>query len=427
MPPTDPTDFAFTAMDPALGWLGALLIVMVLSLTSRINVGLLAIVLAWGVGAWAGKLQPDAVLGAFPASLFLTLLGVTLLFGAAERNGTLSAVTQHFVRSFGGIAALLPVAFFLLASLVSAMGPGTIAATALVAPVAMSAGLAARVPPVLMALMVANGANAGSLSPFSAIGIIVQAQFAKAGLSAGPWQIFLPNFVAHTLAAVAAFVLFGGLKLSRETIVVAGAQRIPLGRTHVVTLFVLAAWIGAVVFAGLNLGLAAFVATVVLILTGTAEEAGTMKSVPWPVILMVCGVSLLVEVGQATGGVELFTRLLAGIASPATANGVMALVTGIISTYSSTSGVVYPAFLPAVPGLVAQMGGGDPLEIALSINVGAALVDVSPLSTLGALCIAAAAPLGADAKAMFRVMLLWGFSMAAVGAVFCQLFIRFFT
>jgi hypothetical protein len=107
------------------------------------------------------------------------------------------------------------------------------------------------------------------------------------------------------------------------------------------------------------------------------------------------------------------------------ANGMMAFVTGLISTYSSTSGVVYPAFLPTIPGLVQKLGGGDPLQIALSINVGAAIVDVSPLSTIGALCLAAL-PAGADAPAIFRKLLLWGFSMVIVGALFCQLFIRFF-
>jgi hypothetical protein len=106
-------------------------------------------------------------------------------------------------------------------------------------------------------------------------------------------------------------------------------------------------------------------------------------------------------------------------------NGVIAGVTGLISTYSSTSGVVYPAFIPAVPGLVAKLGGGNPLEIMLSINVGAAMVDVSPLSTLGGLCIAAV-PAGVDTKQLFRQLLLWGFSMALVAAVFCQLFIPFF-
>ena len=67
----------------------------------------------------------------------------------------------------------------------------------------------------------------------------------------------------------------------------------------------------------------------------------------------------------------------------------MAFVTGIISTWSSTSGVVLPAFLPTVPGVLARLGGGDPLALSLSINVGSSLVDVSPLSTLGALCVAA--------------------------------------
>ena len=66
-----------------------------------------------------------------------------------------------------------------------------------------------------------------------------------------------------------------------------------------------------------------------------------------------------------------------------------------------------------------------PLEVALSINVGAAIVDVSPLSTIGALCIAGL-PAGGDARKLFRQMLLWGLSMIVVGAVFCQLFIRLF-
>jgi hypothetical protein len=105
----------------------------------------------------------------------------------------------------------------------------------------------------------------------------------------------------------------------------------------------------------------------------------------------------------------------------------MAFVTGVISTYSSTSGVVYPAFLPTVPGLVEQLGGGNPLAISLSINVGSALVDVSPLSTIGALAVAGLpANSSEDPARLFRQMLIWGFSMTIIGALFCQFFIGFF-
>jgi hypothetical protein len=83
--------------------------------------------------------------------------------------------------------------------------------------------------------------------------------------------------------------------------------------------------------------------------------------------------------------------------------------------------VVLPAFLPTVPGLLARLGGGDALALSLSINVGSSLVDVSPLSTLGALCVAAVEDPRA-AGPLFRRLLVWGLSMSVVGAVLCQLF-----
>ena len=115
------------------------------------------------------------------------------------------------------------------------------------------------------------------------------------------------------------------------------------------------------------------------------------------------------------------SALIARLSTPATVNGVVAFVTGVISTWSSTSGVVLPAFLPTVPSLVARLGGGDPLAVSLSINVGSSLVDVSPLSTLGALCISALAEPG-TARVLFRQLMAWGLSMTVVGALFCQLF-----
>jgi hypothetical protein len=70
--------------------------------------------------------------------------------------------------------------------------------------------------------------------------------------------------------------------------------------------------------------------------------------------------------------------------------------------------------------LIEKLGGGDPLTIAYSINVGAHLVDVSPLSTLGALCIANAAE-SENRTVLFNWMLAWGLSMAFVGAIVCFL------
>ncbi|MCC6243219.1 MAG: C4-dicarboxylate ABC transporter [Gemmatimonadaceae bacterium] len=412
-------------MDPALLSLLALLVVIAGSLTSRINVGVLAVALAWPIAMFAAGWKVDAVMATFPSSLFLTLLGVSVLFGAAQANGTMEALTRTTVRLLHGRSAALPLMFFLLAGVISTSGPGAISATALMAPLAMGIAVRAKMPVLLTALMIGNGANAGNLSPVSAVGMIVHSTMEKTGLTGHVWNVFAANFTAHALAALLAWFLFGGPALRHAPPDAEAITAAPLTRRHVLTLAVVVLWIAAVVVFKVNPGLSAFAAASVLIATGLGEDGPALAQVPWAVILMVCGVSVLIGVLEKTGGMDLFTTLLAKVATPNTVNGAIAGITGLISTYSSTSGVVYPAFIPAVPGLIAKLGGGDPMQVVMSVNVGAALVDVSPLSTIGALCIAAL-PDGQNAKQLFRQLLLWGFSMTIAGALFCQFAIRFF-
>ena len=74
-----------------------------------------------------------------------------------------------------------------------------------------------------------------------------------------------------------------------------------------------------------------------------------------------------------------------------------------------------------VRSLIERLGGGDAMAIVSSMNVGAHLVDVSPLSTTGALCLAAA-PFGSDNRALFNKLLAWGLSMTIVGSLICWVF-----
>jgi di/tricarboxylate transporter len=287
----------------------------------------------------------------------------------------------------------------------------------------MAIGERACVPRFLTALMVCNGANAGALSPISATGVIANTKMAEAGLGGHELKVWFANFVAHVAVAVAAYWLLRG---KRPAVAETGGEEndpelAPLTRAQTITVVVIAAWIAGVLILKLNLGLSAIAAATLLVASRAADETSIVKNAPWGVILMVSGVSLLIALLEKTGGMELFTTLLARLSSTSIVNGVIALITGVISTYSSTSGVVLPAFLPTAPKLVEQLGGGDPLAVALSINVGSALVDVSPLSTLGALCVAAVSD-PAESKVLFRRLLIWGLAMAIVGAIFCQLF-----
>ncbi|HLJ10114.1 MAG TPA: SLC13 family permease [Planctomycetaceae bacterium] len=436
-------------MDLAWISLAALFAVIIISCTTSVNPGVLSVALAWMIGVYLAPacgydLGIRDVVAGFPADLFLTLVGVTLLFTQAQVNGTLDKVSQLAVRCCRGNVGLIPVMFFLLAFGLSAVGAGNIAAAALMAPMAMAVAERAGISAFLMTVMVAHGTLAGALSPFAPTGIIANNLMRdKMGLSGVEAATFGYNLLAHVLVAFGGYLLLGGWRLfsrsftDREPIrpvidvanpsaatsddrSTSNGKAADMRPRQWLTLCVVGVLIVGVVFGQWNVGMAAFAGAAVLTLARAADESQAVRNMPWSVIVMVCGVTVLTSLLEKTGGIDRFAEIIARVSSPRTVTPVIAALTGIVSVYSSTSGVVLPAFLPMVPKLVVQLGGGDSRNIALSVIVGGHLVDSSPLSTIGALCIASA-PVTADRRLLFNKVMIWGLSMTLVGAGLCYL------
>jgi di/tricarboxylate transporter len=420
-----------------LAWisLAALLIVIVASCTTPVNPGILSIVLAWVIGVYVGPrmgqpIGPKAVMAGFPTELFLTLAGVTLLFAQARVNGTMERIARLGVLCCRGNVGLIPIMFFGLTLAIASIGAGNIAAAALMGPLAMAVAGRVGIPAFLMTIMVAHGAVAGALSPIAPTGIIANNLMTRMGMSGFEWHNYISNLMANALVAFCGYFAFGG----RRLLSVVDSEHRSLGRTdadssvaddlsrfgwqHKVTLGVILALVIGVVGFGEHVGIGAFVGAALLSLIRAADEKEAIHIMPWGVILMVSGVTVLTALLEKTGGIDLFTTILVRFSTRRSVNGLIALVTGLVSVYSSTSGVVLPTFLPSVPGLVQKLGGGNPTNIASSILIGGHLVDVSPLSTIGALCVAGASA-SEDRRRLFNRVLAWGLSMSVVGAVLC--------
>jgi di/tricarboxylate transporter len=422
--------------------LAALVVLIVVSCFVRLNVGVLGIAMAWIIGVYIAGLPANTVIGGFPTALFLTLLGVTLLFSLAQSNGTLDRVARYAVRTCRGNRGLVASMYFVMPAALASIGPGNIATAAIMAPMAMSTAARVGIPAFLMAIMVGNGANSGALSPFAPTGIIVSGIMTRIGMPGLEWQSYVYNLVGHALVAFGGFFLFGGWKLFARPAVPApvanpmpngvpnGApqgtsdpncvpeEELPLEFRHWLTMGIVAALILSVIFFEVNVGMGAFVGAVILVLARAADDTVAVKLMPWGVIMMVCGVTVLIALLEKTQGIELLVSMIARLSTAESVTAVVALITGLVSVYASTSGVVLPAFLPVVPGLALTLGVSDASAIAQSMNVGAHLVDVSPVSTIGALCIASAVA-GTDTRKLFNQMLAWGLSMCVVGAIVC--------
>ena len=191
----------------------ALALAVIVSCVSRLNVGVLAVALAWIVGVYIGGMPVDHGHGGFPSQLFLTLTGVTLLFALAQTNGTLERIAHHAVRVCRGNRGTIPIMFFVLGAALSSMGPGNIATAALLAPLAMATAVRSRHPAV------SHGHHgrqrrklrrALALRPDRHHRQRHHGQERPAGLEL---QTYLYNLLAHAFVAFAGYALFGGLKL----------------------------------------------------------------------------------------------------------------------------------------------------------------------------------------------------------------------
>ncbi len=409
-------------MSLALMSLVALLIVIAISCFLPYNVGLLAVAFSFIIGCLIAGLKASAVINAFPIGLFIILIGVTYLFGIAQVNGTLDRLANTCIRLVRGRASLIPIVFFVLGFILSAIGPGAIPPTALLAPPAMLLASKMKINPFLMALFVINGCNAAAMSPITPSGAIAVGIINKLGMNDISWILFRNATVANVVINAFAYILFGGLTLIKRERNDAASETAKLDvevmkyeRQHILTLIAIVVMLfGALVF-NMDVGLLGITIGMVLIILGCADEKKVLATIPWGTVLMVCGITVLVGLMSKTGGMKMFIDMMASISTPQTLTLVATFIPGVISAYSSSTGVVLPTFLPLVPGLVEQVGGN--LEKVFSaVCLGSFITDASPLSTLGALLLGAATP-EMDKRKLFNQLLAWGMSMSVIGAL----------
>lgn len=402
-----------------------LAIAIVVSIWQNTNLGTLALGLSLVVGYFIGGVKIKTLVAGYPTSLLIMLAGVTFLFGIAQTNGTLEKITGYTVKSAKGNVAVIPIVLFFLAFIVSSIGPGQISTSALLAAPVMVLATEVGIPPLLMALVVGNGAQAGAMSPLAQNGIVGNAVLAKMGITDMAFTLWGHMLLVHVLVAAIAYVLFGGLKLWKKrneanspALVLAQMQIEPFTKQQKLTLGAILLLVIGVVLFKLDIGFTSFLLGSILILLKCGDEKAAFKAMPWGAIMLVTGVSVMVSLMSNIGGMDLFAEIMANFSTPFTANLVVGFFSAIVSAYASTSGVIMPAFLPMAPLLLEKIGA-DPSALyglITTIVITGHLTDMSPLSTTGAVFISGA-PDSVDSKPLFKGMMIWGLSMSVVGAV----------
>lgn len=104
---------------------------------------------------------------------------------------------------------------------------------------------------------------------------------------------------------------------------------------------------------------------------------------------MVLGVGVLLTIVDKVGGIKLLSAAISSIMTSNTAIPLMGVSAGLLSLVSSALAVVYPTMMPMCTDIAAQVGGVEPLALMAAVGAGGSLAGISPMSTGGALILAA--------------------------------------
>jgi di/tricarboxylate transporter len=424
-----------------------LVAVFLIATTMSINMGVLGVVAAFGLGTALGVSEDDIFAG-FPGDLFIILVGVTLLFGIASNNGTVDWLIQAAVRAVKGRTVAIPWVFFLITAALTASGAVVPGAVAIVVPIALGFAIQYGINPVLMGLFVINGATAGGFSPISVFGSIVNGVVEREDLAENAMLLFASSFVFNFLLCIVVFFMFGGRKLlghrvePGETVdddggptgrferkvreeekagtgpkpiaggaaTTAPAEVPELDRDKILTLVGIVSLIVVALAFEVDVGFVAFSIAALLMLISPTARKGAVEKVAWSTVLLICGIVMYVGLLEEIGTIDWLGEQVATIDKPLLAALLICYVGGVVSAFASTTGILGALIPLAVPFLETGAVGAVGLIIALSIS--SSVVDSSPFSTSGALTVANTPE--DHRERVFKRLMRWGMSMVLV-------------
>ncbi|QAT49248.1 citrate transporter [Caproiciproducens sp. NJN-50] len=398
----------------------ALLVAIVIGFVWKANVGIVSIALALIIGRIYGIAEKTIIAG-FSSSLFITMVGVTYLLGILMQNKTLDNIANLFVSSVKRHVWLIPIVFYCLGFILSAIGPGSIPILAIIPVLAVPIALSAGYNPIMLAIMGECGCFGGRMTPITPEGVVVMNLMGKQGINTNLFPIWASLFVASLVLAAVVYIVYKGWKVKYSEANLPD-EKIRFNKNQVISLAGLLVMIVCTLAFKVNVGLISFLVGTVILLFGVGNEGASIKSIPWNVLLMVVGVGMLMNIVVQSDGITLLSNALSSIMTPFTGTAIMGVTGGIMSFFSSGLGVVFPTLIPTVGGIASHFNGAvSPVELAAAVVIGGTITGVSPISTTGGLIMAAISS-QPDAEKKYDInkifLKLWGWAFVALAVTF---------
>lgn len=350
-----------------------LVLAIVIGTKKKINIGIMGIIGACILSLIAKISIRDLVAG-FNTTLFLRLLGIQLLVCAAQTNGTMDTLAKKLVY-FGGKKSikLIPIIIYVLLVVIGMAGVDVIfLATPFVVALALQLGMS----PIKVMFSLILSFQASAMSPLATSGVNCFSVAEKSGVVVNGWSVAINCCISATLIFVIAYFVFGWYKEKNREI--EGMENAKFELKHILTLLGFVAYVILTLGFKLDIIVAPTLIVFVLFMINAADPKKTIGAIPWNVLIMIGGMSLMTGVVAKLGGVALLASLMSKISIPFIQAPLMVIIAGTMSFFASGNGVVIPTLVPVVSGMTASS-----TALVTAISAGAGTAGCSPFSTIG--------------------------------------------
>ncbi|WP_434594599.1 SLC13 family permease [Brevibacterium sp. 1718] len=421
-----------------------LVVMFIVATKWPINIGIMGLVGAFVFGTFVFGMDDKEILEEFPASIVLTIVGVTFFFSIAQKNGTIRVLVDLAIRAVRGRINIVPWIFFVVSSLLTAMGTFSPAAVALLAPAAMGFCASTGYSGVVMGAMVINGAHAGGFSPISVSGNIVRDIAEANGFEINGGALFLAAYVINLLVTILTVVVMkalgrlrtvpdpdnleswgahgdsgvgskgpdsdgrmprqgsgSGTAVAVETEVRTATS--PMTRQVWLTIGLIVVMVVGAVGFELPIGFLGLACGLVLAFTSLKSSENLVSGISWSTVLLVSGMIVYVSLLTHAGVIDSLSKMAVAIGAPLIVAIVLCYVIGVSSAFASSTALLTALIPMSIPLLEQSALSATAVMSALAVS--ATIVDVSPFSTDGALIIANTQ--GGEAKTIWRDLMIY--------------------
>lgn len=424
----------------------ALVLSIVIGRMKKINIGLPAMAFAYLIGSFLLNMKPADVISVWPMSIFFVILAISLFFNFANENGTLETLASSILYRMRAYPVMLPVAIFLAAALIAALGAGYYAVMVVLVPVALIICKKTNINPLIGALAVDLGGQVGSNFMISLNGVVFNKLITSEGFSSSiafgtTVSIFVVYLIMSLLIIIGLIFFSRKRKLSNvgQSVNLSAELKKPAPFNHkqkinlsLIIIYVVILLVPAILHfiipdakvltfinSRIDVGLIAIIFAVISLLFGLGNEKNVFAKVPWNTLIMISGMGMLVSVAIKAGTITLLSNWV-GTSIPTDLIPVtLCIVAAIMNIFGgSFIGVVAPALFPIVAS-VSHVTGLSPALLYTSLTIGGLATGISPFSAGGAITLGFTEE--SERDAMFRKEFLTGLPVSIGAAVVVSL------